>query len=172
MALADMSDLEGICWPTIQYLANTTCFSKRAIIEAIARLESLKALEAHRTHRRNTAYRLTPEEFIGNVFVPCSSDSRQRAHVAFLGASAAPSARSSRNELVHETHPTLKETDKNKNEPMLKSDIQISTTYKKAAKTSSATDNLPAPKNLRDDQYLGTKVDDLPPELRPKTTPA
>lgn len=67
LALADYADDSGASWPAIASLCLRTCFSKRAVIDAIAWLESAKIVTADRTNGRHTRYLLTPVNFVKPV---------------------------------------------------------------------------------------------------------
>ncbi|KRB85104.1 hypothetical protein ASE07_21300 [Noviherbaspirillum sp. Root189] len=63
ISLADNANDHGVCWPSIPTIAKRTCFSERAVQNAIQWLERNLLLIAHRTNGRHTSYTLTPERY-------------------------------------------------------------------------------------------------------------
>lgn len=63
ISLADNADDHGVCWPSISTIAKRTCFSQRAVQNAIQWLERNRLLIANRTNGRHTSYTLTPERY-------------------------------------------------------------------------------------------------------------
>ncbi len=63
IALAYHANDEGECWPSIGRLAERTCFSERAVQNAIHWLEGAGALQTDRSSGRHTTYRVTPATF-------------------------------------------------------------------------------------------------------------
>lgn len=61
ISLADNANDRGVCWPSIPTIAKRTCFSVRAVQNAIQWLEHNRLLIANRTNGRHTSYTLTPE---------------------------------------------------------------------------------------------------------------
>ena len=70
MAMADLAYDDGRCLYSIESICEWTCFSKRAVIDAIKWLESNQALVADRSNGRRTTYRLTPESYQQPVQLP------------------------------------------------------------------------------------------------------
>lgn len=67
MSLADQANDAGDAWPSIDTIAERTCWNRATVIEAIKWLESAKAIQANRDNGRRTTYQLTPELFDPNV---------------------------------------------------------------------------------------------------------
>lgn len=67
ISLADNANDQGYCWPSISKISERTCFSKRAVIDAIAWLELHGILAADRTNGRHTTYVITPADFVSQV---------------------------------------------------------------------------------------------------------
>ena len=64
IAMADcVNGDDNFCWPSIPTLATMTCFSERAIQNAIKLLEDCKIVVADRSNGRHTKYFLHPENF-------------------------------------------------------------------------------------------------------------
>jgi hypothetical protein len=63
ISLADNANDHGECWPSIPTIAMRTCFSERAVQNAIKWLESVSILTADRTNGRHTRYSLTPAAY-------------------------------------------------------------------------------------------------------------
>lgn len=60
ISLADNANDEGYCWPSISTIAERTCFSERAVQNAIKWLEDSGLLRANRGNGRHTTYVVTP----------------------------------------------------------------------------------------------------------------
>lgn len=65
ISLADNANDDGYCWPSLTKIAERTCFSRTAVIEAIKWLESSGALRADRSDRYRTTYVVTPRAYKG-----------------------------------------------------------------------------------------------------------
>lgn len=63
IALADCANDSGECWPSIVTLGERTCFSERAVQNAIRWLEENSIVCADRSNGRGTRYAITPERF-------------------------------------------------------------------------------------------------------------
>lgn len=63
MCMADCAADDGECWPSIPTLAVWTCFSERAVQNAIYWLEASKVVIADRSNGRHTRYMVSPAEF-------------------------------------------------------------------------------------------------------------
>lgn len=114
MALADHANDNGDCWPSIPTLCERTCFSRRAVIQAIAWLESANALAANRSNGRHTSYSVTPAAFAIPVQIPHQCKSRTGATDALTRAPPAPHSCSSRTGPVQQMHPNRKEPSRNR----------------------------------------------------------
>lgn len=60
ISLADNANDEGYCWPSISTISERTCFSERAVQNAIKWLEDSGLLRANRDNGRHTTYVVTP----------------------------------------------------------------------------------------------------------------
>jgi hypothetical protein len=67
MSLADNANDQGECWPSISTISERTCFSERAVQNAIHWLEANGALLADRSNGRHTRYAVTPDRFNGKA---------------------------------------------------------------------------------------------------------
>lgn len=63
ISLADNANDQGVCWPSIDTIAMRTCFSERAVQNAIKWLEQNELLRAERVNGRSTNYVLTPGNY-------------------------------------------------------------------------------------------------------------
>ena len=63
VSLADNANDHGECWPSIGKISERTCFSERAVQNAIQWLEAHGALSADRANGRHTRYMVTPASF-------------------------------------------------------------------------------------------------------------
>ncbi|GHH53072.1 helix-turn-helix domain-containing protein [[Pseudomonas] boreopolis] len=109
MAMADYSDEAGRCWPSIPTLCEWTCFSRRAVIDAIAWLEKAGAIVADRSNGRHTSYVLTPSGFVQPVRHMHQCSSCTGADSAQTSASPAPDPCISRTGPVQQPHPNHQE---------------------------------------------------------------
>lgn len=73
ISLADNANDSGYCWPSIETICERTCFSRRAVIDAIHWLEAEKYVTADRSNGRKTAYWVTPNQ--------CSSSTDRKSVV-------------------------------------------------------------------------------------------
>jgi len=62
ISLADNANDSGYCWPSIETICERTCFSRRAVIDAIHWLEAENYVTADRSNGRKTAYWVTPDQ--------------------------------------------------------------------------------------------------------------
>jgi hypothetical protein len=99
MALADMSNDDGYCWPSLDKLTLRTCWKRRAVINAIAWLEEQGAISAERRHRTSTTYLIHPEKFSAQGSEVGLSEEELAIPVDNLGAPDAP--KESRVHVVH-----------------------------------------------------------------------
>ena len=90
ISLADQANDEGVCWPSVGSIAKRTCLSARSVQEAIAWLQSARAL--HRAYRANssTYYTVTPSRYEPEVAEP--KRRRSRKHTPADGAPPADGA--------------------------------------------------------------------------------
>ena len=63
ISLADNANDEGECWPSLATISERTCFSERAVQNAIKWLESASLITADRSNGRHTRYHLTPAAY-------------------------------------------------------------------------------------------------------------
>lgn len=63
ISLADNANDQGVCWPSIPTICKRTCFSERAVRDAIKWLEEAHALRADRSTGRSTSYTVTPGDY-------------------------------------------------------------------------------------------------------------
>ena len=63
ISLADNANDHGECWPSLATIAVRTCFSERAVQNAIKWLEVAGALVADRSNGRHTRYHVTPAAY-------------------------------------------------------------------------------------------------------------
>ena len=63
ISLADNASDQGVCWPSITTISERTCFSERAVQNAIKWLESAGILTADRSNGRHTSYLITPAAY-------------------------------------------------------------------------------------------------------------
>jgi hypothetical protein len=110
MSLADNANDQGFCWPSISKICERTCFSKRAVIDAIAWLEQAGILAADRTNGRHTTYVISPSDYAEPV---------QQAHQCgkSTGASAASEPVHLPHQPVHLPHRPVQQPHTNRKEP-------------------------------------------------------
>lgn len=111
MALADIAkhdDGTG-CFPSLPALCEWTCFSRRAVIDAIAWLEASGAIKADRSNGRHTTYQVTPSSYVQPVQQAHRCSSRTGAANDTTGAAPAPDPCSSRTTPVQQPHPNHQE---------------------------------------------------------------
>jgi len=95
ISLADNANDHGECWPSIAKIAERTCFSERAVQNAIKWLEAEQVVLADRSNGRHTRYMLVPDNYIGenprSKFIPTDARTAppQQMHPAG-GASVPP----------------------------------------------------------------------------------
>lgn len=63
ISLADNANDEGYCWPSISTISERTCFSERAVQNAIKWLEEASLVKANRDNGRHTTYVVTPASY-------------------------------------------------------------------------------------------------------------
>lgn len=86
VSLADNANDQGHCWPSIATIAERTCFSERAIQNAIKWLEDARALTADRSNGRHTTYIVHPQSYQTQVIralkTPAADAPQQQMHPA------------------------------------------------------------------------------------------
>lgn len=112
ISLADNANDQGYCWPSISTICERTCFSKRAVIDAIAWLESASALTADRSNGRHTTYVVTPAQYVEPV---------QQAHQCSSSTGASPASEpvQQAHQPVHLPHQPVQQPHTNRKEPSL-----------------------------------------------------
>lgn len=63
ISLADNSNDDGVCWPSVAKIAERTCLSERAVRNALRWLEDAKILISHQRNGRSTWYTVTPASY-------------------------------------------------------------------------------------------------------------
>lgn len=87
ISLADQANDEGVCWPSVGSIAKRTCLSTRSVQEAIAWLQSARAVQrAYRTNS-STYYTVTP-----GSYEPESAEPKRRRSRKPTPADGAPPA--------------------------------------------------------------------------------
>lgn len=79
ISLADNANDHGECWPSIATIAERTCFSERAVQNAIKWLEEIGIVAADRSNGRHTRYVLAPEKYTANPRSSCTPTDARRA---------------------------------------------------------------------------------------------
>jgi hypothetical protein len=110
ISLADNANDQGYCWPSIARISERTCFSKRAVIDAIAWLEQHGILAADRVNGRHTTYVINPADFVQPV---------REAHRCekSTGADAASEPVQQAHQPVHLPHQPVRQVHTNHQEP-------------------------------------------------------
>lgn len=114
ISLADNANDQGYCWPSLMTISDRTCFSKRAVIDAIAWLENAKVIIADRSNGRHTTYQLTPATYVQPVQLPHRCSSSTGAPAASSGAAPAPVPVQLPHQPVQQVHPNRKEPSLNR----------------------------------------------------------
>ncbi|HHN2283740.1 TPA: helix-turn-helix domain-containing protein, partial [Pseudomonas aeruginosa] len=70
ISLADNSNDDGVCWPSVARIAERTCLSERAVRNALRWLEDAKVLVSHPRHGRSTWYTVTPASYAPGTTCP------------------------------------------------------------------------------------------------------
>lgn len=89
ISLADNANDHGVCWPSIATIAKRTCFSERAVQDAIKWLEKHGIAKADRSNGRHTTYLIEPEKYVEPTQEPHPRSSRTPAADAPTPAAAA-----------------------------------------------------------------------------------
>lgn len=110
ISLADNANDQGYCWPSIAKISERTCFSKRAVIDAIAWLEQHGILSADRVNGRHTTYVINPADFAPPV---------RQAHQCSSRTGAAPASEpvQQAHSPVHLPHQPVQQLHTNHQEP-------------------------------------------------------
>lgn len=121
ISLADNANDHGSCWPSIATICERTCFSKRAVIDAIQWLEEHGLLEADRTNGRHTRYQIITNGRTPDLF-ESQKTSASRAPVQqkhqFTSRTGAPDAPVQQpQEAVHLPHQPVRQMHTNRQEP-------------------------------------------------------
>lgn len=78
IALADMANDEGFCWPSLERICERTCFGRTAVIDAIALLGKMGVVRADRTNGRKTTYWVEPAKFTAEAVDNLPNQSARR----------------------------------------------------------------------------------------------
>ncbi|WP_350403404.1 helix-turn-helix domain-containing protein [Pseudomonas protegens] len=70
IALADNSNDDGVCWPSVATIGTRTCLSERAVRNALRWLEDAQLLKSHQRFGRSTWYTLTPAAYAPGTICP------------------------------------------------------------------------------------------------------
>ncbi|MGA4815948.1 helix-turn-helix domain-containing protein [Pseudomonas aeruginosa] len=70
ISLADNSNDDGVCWPSVAKIAERTCLSERAVRNALRWLEDAKILISHQRNGRSTWYTVTPASYAPGTTCP------------------------------------------------------------------------------------------------------
>ena len=109
ISLADNANDDGFCYPSIDYICERTCLSKRAVIEAIKRLENLSLVVANRS-KRNTTYTISTDADVLNRCARCTGAPDAQVHLA-------PSIGASGSRKVHLAPKKVQQVHPNRQEP-------------------------------------------------------
>jgi len=114
MSLADNANDQGVCWPSIDTIAMRTCFSERAVQNAIKWLEQNGLLRAERVNGRSTNYVLTPGNYTDTPAgdaprSKCTPHEMHPAANAPTPAADAPQPPQQMHQPPQEVHPNRKE---------------------------------------------------------------
>lgn len=63
ISLADNANDDGVCWPSINYIAERTCLSERAVQNAIKFLQKVGLLAVTDRNGRSNVYTIKPENY-------------------------------------------------------------------------------------------------------------
>lgn len=116
ISLADNSNDEGYCWPSIAKICERTCFKKTAVIDAITWLETEGFIRPDRSNGRHTTYGINLHKV--------SEDVKNRT-VSRTGTGNGP-VRLAEDRYGKRTKP-VRETDTNRQEPSLKANVSVGT---------------------------------------------
>lgn len=90
ISLADNANDQGVCWPSIPTISRRTCFSERAVQNAIKWLECYRLLKADRSNGRHTSYTLTPRDYLMETPAADAPAQQMRGRRKVTGAADAP----------------------------------------------------------------------------------
>lgn len=74
ISLADNSNDDGVCWPSVARIVERTCLSERAVRNALRWLEQSGVLSAHHRTGRSTWYTVSPSSYNPGITCPPASD--------------------------------------------------------------------------------------------------
>lgn len=74
ISLADNSNDEGVCWPSVARIAERTCLTERSVRYALRWLEEAKILTAHMRAGRSTWYTVSPYSYDPGSKCPPATD--------------------------------------------------------------------------------------------------
>lgn len=72
MALADRADDSGVAWPSIDWLCEWTCFSRRAVMNALDELSEAGLILLAKSAGKNTRYAIVLEKMDGDQGQSCT----------------------------------------------------------------------------------------------------
>lgn len=126
ISLADNANDAGHCWPSLTTIAERTCVSRRAVIDAVDYLERAGAVARVRGGPgRSTYYQITPAAFNASVRQESARKAARDADMVQMPhqgkcrtrANAAPTSANAALDMVQMPHPNRKE---NRQEPPVK----------------------------------------------------
>jgi hypothetical protein len=138
ISLADNANDTGHCWPSINKIAERTCFGRTAVMTAIAWLEENGALVADRLNGRHTTYVITPDGY--NQSVSRTGTAKRPVRQADTTSPAGGPHQS-----VSRTAP-VRQADSNRKEPSL----TVKSKRKEPVLDLSSWPSQPSPQKLAD----------------------
>ncbi len=100
ISLADNANDDGVCWPSVAYIAVRTCLSERAVQNAIKFLQEVKILAVEDRNGRSNVYTIKADNYTPNPRKSCTpaesappqkeSEPPQNLHPTPAGAAPAP----------------------------------------------------------------------------------
>lgn len=140
ISLADNANDHGYCWPSIATICERTCFSKRAVIDAIQWLEEHGLLEADRTNGRHTKYQIVPNGRAPDLF---ASQKTGAARAPVRQVHRVTTRTGAGNAPVQQPHEPVRQMHTNRQEPLNPS---LRSGFGARAENSPAVDDEGKPK--------------------------
>ncbi len=109
ISLADNSNDEGVCWPSVSKISMRTCLSPRAVQGALRWLEEVGLLVARQREGRSTVYEITPAAYAPPQEMRGAGNARTPADAAPTPAVPAPAPADAAPRTVITSHRTVKE---------------------------------------------------------------
>lgn len=106
MALADRADDDGVAWPSIAWLCGWTCFSRRAVINALDELEVAGLVRIGKAAGKNSRCEIVLEKVAAEATHPGTTCTTTRAGGAHGGAGGAPDTSIDINKTSNKTRDT------------------------------------------------------------------